>query len=184
MFGMRKEPEPTATEVDNILGPNTSYNGTIKSDGNIRIEGIYQGHIETAGNVVVGPDARVVADIVANAVQIQGAVRGDINAKGRLEITSRGRVWGDVTVSALLIDEGGVFLGKCIMAQEDVEPFTLPEPVAQVESGLPEDGSEEEQASEVEIIPDESEGPREIAFEAAESETYESDKGTSPPEVQ
>lgn len=126
MLKRNKVPAVAGGKIDNVLGPNTSYNGTIKSDGNIRIDGVYQGRIETAGNVIIGPSAKVLADIVANAVQVWGAVRGDITAQGRLEILPNGHVWGDVRVASLLIDEGGMFRGQCVMAGEEVEPLTLP----------------------------------------------------------
>ena len=116
-------------KIDNILGPNTNYNGTIKSDGNIRIDGVFQGHVETAGNVIIGPSASVLADIVANAVQVWGAVRGNIVTKGRVEILPDGRVWGDIRVGSLTIDEGGVLRGQCIMGGETLEPLMLPESV-------------------------------------------------------
>ena len=106
-----------------VLGANTSCRGILKSDGNIRVDGLFQGRIETAGNVIVGPDATVLADIVANTVQVWGAVRGQIVARGRLEVLPSGRVWGDVEVSSLLVDEGGTFRGQCLMT--GTEPPTL-----------------------------------------------------------
>ena len=128
MFRKNKVLPIAGGKIDNVLGPNTSYNGTIKSDGNIRIDGVYQGHIETVGNVIIGPSAKVLADIVANAVQVWGAVRGNITAQGRLEILPNGRIWGDIRVASLLIDEGGMFRGQCVMAGEAVEPLVLPKP--------------------------------------------------------
>ena len=115
-------------KIENVLGSTTSVNGTLKSDGNTRVDGTFQGRIEIAGNLIVGPSARVLADIVANTVQVWGAVRGDIRAQGRLEILPSGRVWGNVQVNALSIDEGGVYRGVCTIAGEDLEPLTLPEP--------------------------------------------------------
>ena len=106
-----------------VLGANTSYRGTLKSDGNIRVDGLYQGRIETAGNVIIGPAAQVLADIVANTVQVWGAVRGQIVARGRLEVLPSGHVWGDVEVNSLLVDEGGTFRGQCLMT--GTEPPTL-----------------------------------------------------------
>ena len=125
MFKRNRLALPAGGKIDNLLGPNTSYNGTIKSDGNIRIEGVFQGHIETAGNVIVGPSAKVLADIVAHTIQVWGAVRGNVDARGRLEILPDGRVWGDIRVASLLIDEGGMFRGQCTMAGEQIEPLTL-----------------------------------------------------------
>ena len=119
----KKVPPATGGKIDNVLGANTTYHGTIKSDGNIRIDGVFEGHIETAGNVIIGPSAQVIADIVASAAQVWGAVRGDVKTQGRLEILPNGRVWGNIQVASLLIDEGGLFRGQCIMAGEDVEPI-------------------------------------------------------------
>ncbi|MBC7314900.1 MAG: hypothetical protein H5T70_00540, partial [Chloroflexi bacterium] len=34
---------------------------------------------------------------------------------------ANGRVWGDIEVGSLLIDEGGMFRGRCTMAGEDIE---------------------------------------------------------------
>ncbi|MEA3408175.1 MAG: polymer-forming cytoskeletal protein [Chloroflexota bacterium] len=130
--------------IDNVLGPNTSFEGTMTSDGNIRIEGIYRGRIETAGNVIVGLSGKVLADIVASTIQIQGALRGNVTARKRLEILSDGRVWGDIEVGSLLIDEGGIFRGRCIMGGEEIEPLTLPEATEDVGES---DGSPNPRAS-------------------------------------
>jgi len=112
-------------KIENVIGANTSVSGTLKSDGNIRVEGVVQGVIETTGNVIVGPSARVLAEINAQVVQVWGAVRGNITAASQLEILPNGRVWGDVLVGALHIDEGGVFRGQCTMLSETPRPLML-----------------------------------------------------------
>jgi len=127
LFGKKRKDIVAKGSIDNVLGANTSVEGTITSDGNIRIEGIYRGRIETAGNVIVGPSGKVLADIVANIIQIQGALRGNVTAHKRLEILPEGRVWGDIEVGSLHIDEGGMFRGRCLMDGEEIEPLTLPE---------------------------------------------------------
>ncbi len=129
MSWLRKDKTPSVTggKIDNVLGANTNYEGTIRSDGNIRIDGIFRGRIETAGNLILGPQARVLADVVANVVQVWGSIHGQIRAQGRLEILPNGRVWGDIDVGSLLIDEGGMFRGQCTMAGQGVEEFALPE---------------------------------------------------------
>ena len=122
----KTEPEIIAGgRIQNLLGPNTSFQGTIKSDENLRIDGVYEGRIETAGNVIVGPSAKVLAEVIADTVQVWGVVRGTIIARGRLEILPSGRVWGDVRVASLLIDEGGVYHGQCTMGEETLEPLAL-----------------------------------------------------------
>jgi len=131
LFKKSETPVVVGGKISNVLGPDTSYKGTLKSDGNVRVDGVFEGHIETVGNVIIGPSGKVLADIVASSVQVWGAVRGNITAQGRLEILSTGRVWGDIKVTSMLIDEGGMFRGQCLMMAENAEPFALPTPQAQ-----------------------------------------------------
>ncbi len=122
-----RAPQPAVGKIENILGVNTRFKGDLISDGNIRIDGLYEGNVETAGNVIIGPDARVIANIEASAVQVWGAVEGKITARGRLEILATGRVFGNVEVASMLIDDGGVFRGECLMGGEPVDESQAPE---------------------------------------------------------
>ena len=113
-------------QFETIIGPNTSFDGHLKSDGSVRIDGVCGGGvIETVGNVVVSPDAKVAADIVARNVSVSGAVTGKIKTSNRLEILSTGRVWGDVEVGSFLLDEDGYFRGELVMKEEPEVPPQL-----------------------------------------------------------
>ncbi len=127
-FGKKSQaPGAALGKIDNVLGAETRFKGNIIADGNIRIDGLYEGRIETAGNVIIGPEARVLADIVATVVQVWGAVEGNVMTRGRLEILPTGRVFGNLRVASLLIDEGGIFRGECIMGAEEGQPDAEPE---------------------------------------------------------
>jgi len=138
LFGRERTFVAFEGKIENVLGPSATYHGNLTSDGNVRIDGYFDGSIETAGNVIIGETAKVLADIVASNVQVWGAVKGRITAKGRLEILPSGRVWGEINVTSLLIDEGGLFRGKSVMRGDEEEPFLLQGP-RQDESELAED---------------------------------------------
>lgn len=123
MFGKERTFAPFEGKIENVLGPSTSFRGQLTTEGNIRVDGHFDGSIETTGNVIIGEAAKVTAEIKANNVQVWGAVKGAITAAGRLEILPTGRVWGDIKVSSLLIDEGGVFRGDKVLIGEEQEPF-------------------------------------------------------------
>ena len=75
------------------------------------------------GNIVVGPAAKVAANLEAENISVSGAVTGNINALGRLEILSTGKVWGDATVGSFLLDEdGGFFKGNLSILDEPAQP--------------------------------------------------------------
>lgn len=113
-------------KIETVIGPNTNFRGRLVSDGSIRIDGVCEeGVIQSVGNIVVGPQARVAADLIAENVSVSGAVTGKITASGRLEILSTGKVWGDVNVGSFLLDEDGYFNGKLAMKDEpEPPPFT------------------------------------------------------------
>ena len=119
-------------KFETIIGPNSSFDGHLKCDGSVRIDGVCEGGtIETVGNVVVTPDAMVAADIVARNVSVSGAVTGKIKASNRLEILRTGRVWGDVEVGSFLLDEDGYFRGQLVMQEEpEVPPQLTKTPLA------------------------------------------------------
>jgi cytoskeletal protein CcmA (bactofilin family) len=115
---------PASDRIENVIGPTATFVGELKCDGGVRIDGVFQGTLETMGNVIVGETAKVVADLVGRNISISGAVKGNITASGRLEILSTGLVWGDIQVASFLIDEGGVFSGKSQMPAE-FEPLLI-----------------------------------------------------------
>lgn len=116
LFGAQK---PPIDKIETVIGSNTSFNGHLKCDGNVRIDGLVEsGTIETVGNVVVTPQGRVAAKIIAEHVSVAGEVTGAIEARGHLEILSTGRVIGDVRVANFYKDEGGILRGKLQMGQD------------------------------------------------------------------
>lgn len=113
-------------KIETVIGPNANFNGHLRCDGNVRIDGVCEaGLIETVGNVIIGEGAKVAADIVAQNVSVSGDVTGKITSHGRLEILSTGRVWGEVKVQSFLLDEGAFFRGRLIM-DKDMEPPEIP----------------------------------------------------------
>ncbi len=115
-------PAPS-TKIETVIGPNANFKGAVQSDGGMRIDGIFEGTVELAGNLVIGETGKVVADVKAQNVSVSGAVKGTISANGRLEILSTGKVWGDISVSSFLIDEGGFFRGQSVMPGEPDFPM-------------------------------------------------------------
>ncbi len=118
MFRRPRPKKLTVDKVETIIGGNTSFNGHLKCDGNVIIEGFCEGGvIETVGNVVVAPYARVAAKIMAEHVSVSGEVTGTIYARGHLEILGTGRVEGDVQVRNFYKDDSGVLTGRLLMAE-------------------------------------------------------------------
>jgi cytoskeletal protein CcmA (bactofilin family) len=117
---------PVGSKIETVIGPNCNVQGTIQSDSGIRIDGIFQGDIDTAGNLIIGESAKVIAEISAQNVSISGAVKGNVSGN-RVEILETGRVWGDLTVNSLLLNEGAYLRGQTMM-HADIEPPMIEPP--------------------------------------------------------
>ena len=90
----------------------------LKSGG--QILGNFSGKVECDGDLLIGSEAHVEADIRSDRVTIAGFVRGNIVAASRLKITSTGRLEGDAKVGALVVQEGGVHHGVIRVHPEGV----------------------------------------------------------------
>ncbi len=144
LFGKEKQSQPSGApsapavptaRIETVIGPNAHFRGDIMSEGGVRVDGIFEGNIETTGNLVIGESAKVIANIDANNVSISGAVKGDI-AGNRVEILETGRVWGDMTVNSLLLNEGAYLRGQTTM-HADIEPPLLEAPKSQAKKSQP-----------------------------------------------
>ena len=123
MFKRAQRPEPD--RIDVVIGETATFSGQIRSEGSVKIDGVVEsGRIETLGNVIIGPDARVQADIQAKTVSVSGAYQGDLTAD-RVELLEGGRMWGTIRVASFLLDEGAFLHGELIMLTEETpdNPF-------------------------------------------------------------
>lgn len=119
------ESKPTVLARDDAL----SGKLTLKGPG--QVLGNFSGQIDCDGDLLVGPDAHVEAEIRGARITISGVVRGNVIAATRLKITTTGRLEGDATVGALVVQEGGVHYGVIRVHPEGI-PDTPPERMAQV----------------------------------------------------
>jgi cytoskeletal protein CcmA (bactofilin family) len=101
--------------TDTLIGEGSVFEGKIKSDASIRIEGQITGNVESAGDVTVGEKGVVKSNITARNVIIAGTVHGNLQTKGSVRIMSSGRLYGNTTSHSLVIDEGGIFQGNSRM---------------------------------------------------------------------
>lgn len=113
---LRKRTKDTG-EISVYLGPDSNIEGDLSFSGRARIDGGFRGHVRGTGTLLVGPGARVEADINAVSVVISGEVIGEVNATEKIELKAPGVMRGDITAPLVVMDEGVVFEGHCSMAR-------------------------------------------------------------------
>lgn len=118
----------TGERITTTLGKGTVFNGTMRFSQSLKIDGRFEGKIESEGFLYIEEGAYIQADIKVGSIVVGGTVRGDIYAKEKLEMLSTGQVFGNVQTAKLKIADGVVFEGKCQMIQgpEKVDIFSTP----------------------------------------------------------
>lgn len=108
-----------ANDVHTILGPESKFEGTLSFDGTVRIDGNFKGDISTNDVLVVGPGAKINAEVHVGSIVINGEVHGNIYAKNSVEIHAPGKVRGNIQTPNLVIDRGVIFEGSAKMENLD-----------------------------------------------------------------
>jgi excisionase family DNA binding protein len=104
-------------EIEKVLDVDASMQGSLifKDPVNLRINGRFEGTLNTKGNLMIGEHAVVNADIVGDSIIIAGKVNGQVRATKELKMVSPARVIGDIKTPLLSVAEGAVFEGSCKM---------------------------------------------------------------------
>lgn len=98
-----------------ILSDTTFFDGVMKFDDSLRIDGDYEGSVNAKGLLVLGENSHFKGDIVCDEVIVGGKVVGNIHAVKRLELLSTAKLTGDIKTAKLKIADGVVFEGNCEM---------------------------------------------------------------------
>jgi len=104
-------------EINAFLGKDTEFEGKFSFTGAVRIDGKFNGEIESSGTLIVGETATMQSQIHVADMIISGEVHGDVVAENKVEISVPGKLFGNIQTPKLVIEEGVIFEGKCKMQE-------------------------------------------------------------------
>ena len=107
----KKEESP----IKAYLGSDALFKGTLSFEGTVRIDGKFEGRVNTSDTLVVGETGDLQADIEAGTVICRGKMRGTIVASKKVEMHPSSKIVGDVQTPALSIELGAILDGNCNM---------------------------------------------------------------------
>lgn len=110
---MARKPE---TE-EKILDVTAKMEGTItfRDPVNLRINGEFNGKLETRGSLTIGENAKVKADIEGDKIVVAGKVTGNIRASQSLAVVAPAEIRGDIFTPSFSVAEGSMIEGKISM---------------------------------------------------------------------
>lgn len=112
---INKKPGGSFEDVS-IISKGVIIEGKIKSEGNIRIDGVVTGDLDVQGNLTLGETAEINGEVKAENITLSGRIVGFVTAQEKLVLESKSVLKGDVTSKILVIEPGARFDGKCTMS--------------------------------------------------------------------
>src|SRR5580693_5686722 len=94
-----------------VLGPDASFKGEMTFEKGMRLQGKFEGKINTPGRLHIAKEAKMGADVDAGSIIVEGEVEGNLSASDRIELKASTRYKGDLTASKLVVEEGAAFVG-------------------------------------------------------------------------
>jgi len=100
-----------------FLGKDTRFEGKLRFQGTMRIDGEFKGEVSAQGNLIVGEDALIEGDLKVSYASISGEVHGNIIADQRVDLRAPSKVFGNIQSPAVVMEEGVIFEGTTKMYQ-------------------------------------------------------------------
>ena len=109
----------SSQEITNsTIGPNSYFTGRFYINGSLKIDGKFEGKSLQAEQLYIGVTGKVKTNIMANSVIVEGIIMGNISARNRVMLLPTARVLGDIKTPELIIQNGVILEGRCMIAHD------------------------------------------------------------------
>ena len=130
MFGSKegkKEAVVNADVIETIVGINSELEGSIFSQGSVRVDGKVKGDIDIKGNLIIGDQGTLLGNVKAKSVVVAGELKGNVLVLDKIEINKTGKLMGDIVSKFVVLEDGAEFTGHCKMERAVEKPALLKE---------------------------------------------------------
>lgn len=110
-------PPPGPEAAPSVIGAGMKVIGDIEATGAIKIDGMVEGSIRGARQVLLGRTGVVHGDLFADEAVLGGRVVGTVTASERVEIQNTSRIEGDIHTRSIVVSEGGIINGSVRMEE-------------------------------------------------------------------
>jgi len=108
----------TQTDINTTIGKGSYFAGNFHINGTLRIDGRYEGKYLEVDQLYIGPSGKVKTNIKAGSVIVEGTIIGNITATHRVMLLPTSRVLGDIKTPELIIQNGVVLEGRCVISSD------------------------------------------------------------------
>ena len=102
------------------IGKSMVIKGDVSGSGDVLLDGELEGSVELlGGNLTVGPDGHIGANVKARSIVVHGRVDGNLYGIKRVELKKSAVVVGDIYTPRIVIEDG-VSLKGSVLVQKDI----------------------------------------------------------------
>jgi cytoskeletal protein CcmA (bactofilin family) len=120
----------SASATRNVLSTDVEIKGIVKFTNDLVVDGKIEGEIHSDGNLTVGENARIKAEIKTATVVVYGKVYGNLTATDRIDLKASAEVVGDIKAKTLSIEAGAIFVGKSTVGTPAQAPASAAQPAS------------------------------------------------------
>ena len=101
-----------------FVGKGVTVKGVINYKGTVKIDGCFEGEINTEGVLLVGSEAVIKAQVSTGSVVSYGKIIGDIIASEKVSLMAPAVLNGSLKTPVLAMEEGVLFTGQLEMTEK------------------------------------------------------------------
>ena len=101
------------------LGVDALFKGTLSFDGIVRIDGKFEGKIQTKDTLVIGETGEIIADVEVGILVCKGKLNGTVLATEKMEMHPASTIIGNVETPAVSIALGAILDGHLNMTGKE-----------------------------------------------------------------
>lgn len=119
------EPSPQPARRSTVISSDAIFKGELFIDGELVIEGKFEGKLNGVGRVYVARQGKMQADVEVSEIFVEGDVRGHLSAE-RIHFHGTATYEGDLRTTKLVVDEGSILSGNFNIGPEVHHRFQRP----------------------------------------------------------
>ena len=118
----KETPKPNDNYKHDVghIGKSVHIRGELTGSEDLYLDGEVEGTIDLRDHsLIIGPNGKIKAGIVARDLIVHGKVEGNITASGRVELRKSCTLIGDVSTQRIVIEDGAFFKGAIDIKEKD-----------------------------------------------------------------
>lgn len=117
----RRQSSAINSQIDTLLGPQTTIEGDLSFTGGLHIDGVVKGNVlatdDSQSSCHLSEQGRVVGELRVPNVNINGTVDGDVRSTGLVELAENARINGNVYYNLIDVAVGAQVNGQLVFCE-------------------------------------------------------------------